>query len=221
MEDSILTTNGRLENGRKRKKSQRSRNTRQLILNEAKRLFSQLGFENVTAKDIAQAAGVAEGTLFLHFENKQGLVNNVVIDFYERLQTSSDAIMEQEADSFEKMRSLIKNQLKMMEEDWQLGRIIFGRHGRYVNNDFAAQFYQLNRNYARLYLVLLDDLKRNGRVRSTTPSQLIRDTLLGSMEHFAISNFSRQREYNLDSFVDQLFDLVFFGCGQWVKEGNK
>ena len=202
-------------NGRKRKPTERSQKTRQLILEVAKKIISQQGFENTTAKDIAKAAGVAEGTVFLHFENKQGIVNDVVRDFYARLQESSDAIMTQTDDPFQKMRALIKNQLMMMEEDWQLGRIIFGRHGRYVNNDFAEEFYQLNRNYARLYIHLIDRLKENGRIRTSTPSPLIRDTLLGSMEHFAISNFSRQRSYNLEQFVDQLFDLVFFGCGQW------
>lgn len=208
MDESIVSINGR-----KRKPSQKSLKTRQQILKEAKRIFSLQGFDNSTTKDIAQAAGVAEGTVFLHFENKQGLINHVVIDFYTRLQQSSDVIMAQEIDPFLKIRALIMNQLRMMEEDWRLGRIIFGRHGRYVNTDFAEEFYKLNRDYARLYIVLLETLKQNGRIRSTTSSQLIRDTLLGSMEHFAIGHFNRKREYNLAEFVDQLFDLVFFGCG--------
>ncbi|MEM7334470.1 MAG: TetR/AcrR family transcriptional regulator [Chloroflexota bacterium] len=201
-------------NGRKRKPTERSQKTQHLILNVAKQLISQHGFENTTAKDIAQAAGVAEGTVFLHFDNKQGIVNNIVTDFYERLQKSSEAIVAQQLDPFQKMRALIKNQLKMMEADWQLGRIIFGRHGRYVDNEFADEFYRLNRNYARLYIELIDNLKENGRIRTTTPSPLIRDTLLGSMEHFAISNFPHKRTYDLENFIDQLFDLVFFGCSQ-------
>lgn len=201
------------KNGRK-KQSPRAHKTQQHILTEAKRLFSQNGVENTTTKDIAKAAGVAEGTVFLHFDNKQGLINWVVIDFYATLQARSESIMGRDADSFQKLRSLIKNQLEMMAADWQLGRIIFGRHGRYVNNAFADEFVKLNRNYVRLYSELLDDLKQQGRIRSSTPNPLIRDTLLGSMEHYAIAHFARKRPYDLDLFVNQLFDLVFFGCGQ-------
>lgn len=44
--------------------------TRTRILNAAQRLFAQKGYNGTTTKDLAQAASVAEGTLFRHFANK-------------------------------------------------------------------------------------------------------------------------------------------------------
>lgn len=45
--------------------------TRTRILQAAQRLFAAKGFEGTTTRDLAQIAGVAEGTLFRHFANKK------------------------------------------------------------------------------------------------------------------------------------------------------
>jgi len=44
------------------------------ILRAALRLFAQRGYGATTTRDLAQAAGVAEGTLFRHFENKKSIL---------------------------------------------------------------------------------------------------------------------------------------------------
>jgi len=44
------------------------------ILKSALHLFAQRGFSGTTTRDLAQSAGVAEGTLFRHFENKKAIL---------------------------------------------------------------------------------------------------------------------------------------------------
>jgi AcrR family transcriptional regulator len=44
------------------------------ILQAALKLFAQRGYSGTTTRDLAQAAGVAEGTLFRHFENKKAIL---------------------------------------------------------------------------------------------------------------------------------------------------
>jgi AcrR family transcriptional regulator len=44
------------------------------ILKAALHLFAQRGYSGTTTKDLAQSAGVAEGTLFRHFENKKAIL---------------------------------------------------------------------------------------------------------------------------------------------------
>jgi AcrR family transcriptional regulator len=50
------------------------RATRRRILNEASKLFRTRGFESTTTRDIAIAAGIATGTLFNYFPNKEAIV---------------------------------------------------------------------------------------------------------------------------------------------------
>ncbi len=51
--------------------------SRDRILKAAQRLFARHGFDGTTTRDLAQAAGVAEGTLFRHFANKKAILVEV------------------------------------------------------------------------------------------------------------------------------------------------
>ena len=51
--------------------------TQEKILGAAQRLFARRGDGGTTTRDLAQAAGVAEGTLFRHFENKKAILIEV------------------------------------------------------------------------------------------------------------------------------------------------
>ncbi len=51
--------------------------TQERILAAAQRLFARKGYGGTTTRDLAQAAGVAEGTLFRHFENKKAILIEV------------------------------------------------------------------------------------------------------------------------------------------------
>ncbi len=48
--------------------------TRQRILDEARQLFAAKGFEASTTRDIADAAGIARGTLFNYFATKEAIL---------------------------------------------------------------------------------------------------------------------------------------------------
>ena len=51
--------------------------TRTRILQAAQKLFASKGFDGTTTRDLAQAAGVAEGTLFRYFANKKSILVEV------------------------------------------------------------------------------------------------------------------------------------------------
>lgn len=57
------------------------------ILQAAQRLFARQGYGGTTTRDLAQAAGVAEGTLFRHFESKKAILVKVASDGWKELLT--------------------------------------------------------------------------------------------------------------------------------------
>src|SRR3954463_2497233 len=48
--------------------------TRQFILNATERMLQTKGLARLTNKEIAEAAGCSEGTLYNHFETKEALI---------------------------------------------------------------------------------------------------------------------------------------------------
>lgn len=59
------------------KNKQQARETRQLILDVALRLFSQQGVSSTSLATIAKAAGVTRGAIYWHFKNKSDLFNEI------------------------------------------------------------------------------------------------------------------------------------------------
>ncbi len=57
------------------------------ILQAAQRLFARQGYNGTTTRDLAQAAGVAEGTLFRYFDNKKAILGKLVSDGWVELLT--------------------------------------------------------------------------------------------------------------------------------------
>jgi AcrR family transcriptional regulator len=64
------------------------------ILDAAARLFAERGFHRTTTRDIADAADIAEGTLYNYFTNK----NDLLFGILARLEARSDAHRQVETD---------------------------------------------------------------------------------------------------------------------------
>ncbi|HMK45036.1 MAG TPA: TetR/AcrR family transcriptional regulator [Methanocella sp.] len=61
------------------RKSKEKGERRKIILDAALKLFSSKGYENVTMDDVARETGLAKGTLYLYFKNKETLYVAAVI----------------------------------------------------------------------------------------------------------------------------------------------
>ncbi len=70
--------------------TERGEATRQLLLDSATAVFSELGYAGATTKEIAKAAGVSEGTIYRHFADKRELFAAV---FTERNAANFDAVI--------------------------------------------------------------------------------------------------------------------------------
>jgi AcrR family transcriptional regulator len=59
-------------------REERKRETRRVILESTKQLLLENGFVKVSTKEISKKAGVAQGSIFLHFSDKESLLNEII-----------------------------------------------------------------------------------------------------------------------------------------------
>ena len=68
--------------------------TKERILNEALRLFSEKGYSDVYVSDIAEAVGIKAPSLYKHYKGKQEIFDSCVEKFYERMtQVRNDLLL--------------------------------------------------------------------------------------------------------------------------------
>lgn len=98
--------------------------TRTRILNAALRLFARQGYDATTTKDLAAAAGVAEGTLFRHFANKKAILVEVATKGWVEILT--DLLTElSEMGSYKAVAQVMRRRMLRMRENSDLMRVCF------------------------------------------------------------------------------------------------
>ena len=88
----------------------KEQHTREKIINCALRIFAKEGFFKTTVDDIAQAAGLAKGTLYLYFKDKASLYVSVI---EEHFKTGIDYLRGVEKESITSTRKL-----KKIADEW-------------------------------------------------------------------------------------------------------
>ena len=90
--------------------------TRQLMVDVARQLFAQKGFENTTMNDIALASGRGRRTLYTYFKNKDEVYYAVIEGELERLSDKMDEVAARKIRPQEKVIELIYTHLSMIKE---------------------------------------------------------------------------------------------------------
>jgi AcrR family transcriptional regulator len=87
--------------------------TRGKILAVTRMLVSERGFAAVTTADVAKASGLSHGAIFVHFPNRDALIDAVVEDFGIRIATWLHELSERGAD----LKSLLRAHLDAIRSD--------------------------------------------------------------------------------------------------------
>ncbi|CBN57143.1 MULTISPECIES: TetR/AcrR family transcriptional regulator [Kamptonema] len=98
--------------------------TRKRILQAAQRLFACKGYEGTTTASLAQAAGVAEGTLFRHFPNKKAILIEVATNGWVEILT--DLLTElSEMASYKAVAQVMRRRMLNVRDNADMMRVCF------------------------------------------------------------------------------------------------
>ncbi|WP_413159950.1 TetR/AcrR family transcriptional regulator [Capilliphycus salinus ALCB114379] len=94
------------------------------ILKAAQRLFARKGYDGTTTRDLAQAAGVAEGTIFRHFPNKKAILIEVATEGW--IEILTDLLTElSEMGSYKAVAQVMRRRMLSLHENTDLMRVCF------------------------------------------------------------------------------------------------
>lgn len=127
-------------------RSQRRRErTHQRLLDAAEQVFSEKGFQEATILDITEAADVSKRTFYLHFDDKQALIESLALRAFQELRNQVEA--KEDHDDHDSFRGgfqlVIATIFEFGEQNPELMQVIFGESGSYrlrqITHEFTAQ----------------------------------------------------------------------------------
>jgi len=103
--------------------------TRRRLVAAATELFARQGLRATTSTQIARAAGVAAGTFYLHFADKQALFREIAFgalaELRARMEAAQRAVAERGLEA--QLRARMEELVGFADEKRDLVRIVFGR----------------------------------------------------------------------------------------------
>jgi AcrR family transcriptional regulator len=186
----------------------RTERTRRAILQAADACFREVGFDAAKSTEIARRAGVAEGTVFLHYGSKSGLLTAVTKDFYDLIQAEAEKEFEAPGDAATRLRRLVDGWASRLETDWSLISVFAQRSLAEPDSELSQTMLVLNRRYTRLVLAVIKELQAQGVLPSDIPPVVIRDIIFGTLEHTARGQSNTGRPLRVRGAGQQILDIL-------------
>src|SRR2546423_664929 len=163
----------------------RASDKRARILDAAIKVFAERGFHSATVAEIARAAGVADGTIYLYFKGKDDLLLRLFDEKMTGLVAEVKAALAQERSAAEKLKRFIQLHLALVERNPDLAAVLI------VELRQSAQFLKAaDRQKLAAYVDLIAEVVRAGQEsgeldRNISPATVKR-AIFGALDELAL-----------------------------------
>jgi TetR/AcrR family fatty acid metabolism transcriptional regulator len=182
------------------------------ILEAAITVFAEQGYFQSTIAQIAKEAGVADGTIYLYFKNK----DDILVQFYQYktrqiFERFRDAVS-QPASAEEKLRCLIHVHLQEFQKDRNMAIVYQAEthQNRRLGNE---QIKEMSKMYRDIVSEVVELGQEEGTIRKDLYMGLVKRFINGAVDEVINSWIHSGGQYDLVSMADPLVDLFIRGIG--------
>src|SRR3984893_9829094 len=183
------------------------------ILAHATEVFCKKGYEGASMRDLSRETGMSLAGLYYYFESKERLLyliqKHTFTTIVERLKTRLEGV----SDAEERVRIFILNHLEYFLAN-QAAMTVLSHEAEALNNGFASEVAAIKREYYRICVGLLDDLKADRGLQFSTRIAVL--SLFGMM-NWIYTWHNPRMDADAASIASEMGDVFLRG----VMAGNK
>jgi TetR/AcrR family fatty acid metabolism transcriptional regulator len=178
MSESSLSARAR---GRAVQRPTRGGDKRERILHAAVRVFARKGFYATRVSEVAKAAGVADGTIYLYFKSKEALLVSLFEHHVEKLLAFLERELPRAASASDRLRRIIELQLGLLEDERDLATVItvILRQSTKLMKEYGAPKFNA---YLDAIARVVADGQAAGELRSDVSPHLAARAIFGALD---------------------------------------
>ncbi len=181
------------------------------ILNAAVTIFAKKGFYNSKVADIAKKAGVADGTIYLYFKNKDEILIMIFEEEMEKVIAEVKAEVFSENDILDNIRKFILAHLTFVKKNPRLAQV-FQLELRQSNKFIKEYTGTRLQEYLNIISDIIHDGQQQGVLNPALHPGLVKRALFGALDEVATHwILSKNVKYNLDESAEQLIQIFING----------
>ncbi len=182
------------------------------IIDAAVIVIAENGYHQSQVAKIAKQAGVADGTIYLYFKNKEDILVSL---FQEKMGQFIDTIGEEiatENSASEKLLSLIEKHFALLAADRHLA-IVTQLELRQSNKELRLRINEVLKGY----LIVVDEIIKtginSGEFSKDLDVRLARQMIFGTIDETVTTWVMNEQKYDLVSLAKKVHLLLVRGCG--------
>lgn len=186
--------------------SKKAEDTRERIVNSAKVLFAENGFQKTTVVDICRQAGLSEAALYEYFKGKEDLLLAIPDLWVSQLLTDLDDQMYGVAGAFNKLRKYIWWTFRRVEESPLDAKIVY----LFLKTNANFMETPVYANVTALYHYLIEIFKegsQSGEMKPHLDPYVARSIVIGTMDYKVMRWLLKNMAYSLAGKLEETFDL--------------
>lgn len=182
----------------------------QAIIEAAVKIIAKFGYHQAQVSKIAREAKVADGTIYLYFENKEDILVSL---FAEKMGMFIDVAKRkigQEEYIDEKLRMLIYMHFYQLSQDPDLA-VVTQLELRQSNTELRRKINEVLKKYLSLIDQIVLSGKEQGDFSEDIDPLLARQMIFGTLDECVTSWLLKDRKYDLVSLVDPIHTIFLKG----------
>ncbi|MDV2581164.1 TetR/AcrR family transcriptional regulator [Alkalibacillus haloalkaliphilus] len=181
-----------------------------LILDAAVEVIAENGYHHSQVSKIAKKAGVADGTIYLYFKNKEDILVSLFEEKMGQFVSKIKDEIERIDEADQKLYKLIEMHFQQLSEDPDLA-IVTQLELRQSNKRLRLKINEVLKGY----LTLMDDILHEGMKDGTFQDQLnvklVRQVLFGTLDEVVTNWVMKEQRYNLVKQAKEVHYLIYNG----------
>jgi TetR/AcrR family transcriptional regulator, fatty acid metabolism regulator protein len=183
---------------------------RRKILNAAVEVFARHGFYNSKVSHIARAAGVADGTIYLYFKNKEDLLIQVFVDTMDTILEHQREVLVGADDPVEQLERFVAEHMRLVSATPALAEVItveLRQSSKFMRSTDMKPFGHYLAVIAR---IVRDGQERGVFARSYNPRRVAR-ALFGVLDELALEWAMGHSGDSIEDICREVTDLFLSG----------
>ena len=188
-------------------------NKREAILRAATRVFARNGYFNSKVADIARAAEVADGTVYLYFKSKEEILHSIFDQNMDKAVAACRKLIENLTDPREKLRRIAALHLQRLGADRDLAvvfQVELRGSTKFMQEFSAAGFAE----YLNLLCKIFEEGQRAGTFRKDLNAKVVSKILFGALDEMATNWIISKRSYQLEPMAEIVMDVFLSGVSR-------
>lgn len=188
-------------------KNNSKEHTRERIINSAKILFAEQGYQKTTIVEISKRAGISEAALYDYFQGKEDLlltipdlwVSELVRDLEEQLFGVKGAV--------NKLRKYLWWYMRRVEQsplDAKIVYLFLKTNANFLN----TEVYSNVKNFYAYLIEIFEEGSHSGEMKPDLNPRAARDIVVGTMDHIISRWLLKDMSYSLFDDLENIFELM-------------